>query len=179
MALLTATQVRDHIETDLIDEALERLINDADAEIIRRLGAAATHTDTLLGGDKNVWLTRKATSVTSIVERVRTTAEGVTETTLVSDDYHFLDDGYRIERLPDGTNAQSEWQGEVIVTYVPETETYQRTRLLIDLVRLSVSYHGGAKCKAGDVSIEGPADYQRERDRLFSGLRSQGRRLIA
>ena len=41
MTLLTLAQVREHVETDLVDDALQRLIDAEDEEILKRLDLKA------------------------------------------------------------------------------------------------------------------------------------------
>ena len=45
MSIVTPAQIKEHVQTDLVDAAIQRLLDDADAEIIRRLGPAATQVD--------------------------------------------------------------------------------------------------------------------------------------
>lgn len=173
MALLTNAQTREHVESDLSDDALDRLIADADAEIIDRLGAVATETQVLRGGGKELFLGRAATSISSIVER-----ENEANTTLATNDYTLRSDNRVVERLTTGTNGRSTWAPLVTIAYVPVDTTARRKRLLVDLVRLACQHLGVAEQRLGDVSVRALDDYQAARDRLFSSLGTTGRRLV-
>lgn len=169
MALLTVTQIREHVETDLGNDALQRIIDSEDGEITRRFGAATTQTETLKGGESYVFLSRLVSSITSVTEEVNETT-----TTLAVDDYD-LWWNQAIERDSDGTNGRSTWGDKVTVVYVPQTTTPQRTLLLIQLVQLAVQYRGvqSASIGSGDYSAT-YHDYQRERERLFRKLEPRG-----
>ena len=45
MALLTRSQFEEHFDTDLGNDAIERLLNDAEDEIIRLFGAHLTQVE--------------------------------------------------------------------------------------------------------------------------------------
>src|SRR3990172_6191048 len=161
MSTLTVAQARQHIETDLVDDALQRLIDDAEAEIASRLGSNAAQTEVLEAGEPYLWLARKAASITSIVER-------------------FLHaDGYRLERLHDGTNPALWFRGIVTIVYATVATAAQRLRLTIDLVKLSARYEGLKAASVGDISTTFLDDYQKERESLFRALNSGGRRQLA
>ena len=173
MALITATEFRQHFATGLTDTAIDRLIADADAEIISRLGALESQTDVLPASGKILHLTRKASAVTSAVERM----DG-TDYELGSDDYELLGDGFRVQRLQGSTYPATYWEGVVTIAYTPVSQSAQRIRLEIDLVKLTIMYDAtkGGSCGGSSVNH---LDYQAERDKLFAGLATQGRRLIA
>jgi len=172
MALLTSTEVRDHVETSIIDEALQRLIDNADQEIIDRLGVLASQTEVLEGeGLEFLHLHRHASSITSAVERILET-----NYTLAATDYLLLNDGYRIQRLQ-GTNFPAvQWNGKVTIVYVPADETVARKKLLIDLVRLDCAYNATKSSGIGDVNITS-ADHAAERVALFAQVQTRNRRM--
>ena len=173
MALLTATEVRQHIETDLGDTALDRLINDADLEIIDRLGAVASQTEVFKEpSNKHIILARKASSISSVVERIIDT-----DYTLAASDYTLMGDGYTVERLQGSGYPNNIWQGIVTIVYVPPDETASRKRLLVDLVKLTLAYDGRLSSGIGDVRVQGFSDYQAQRNALFDALQSRGRRM--
>lgn len=164
--LLTVAQIRGHIETDLTDEALQRLIDDADAEIIAEAGAVASHVDTMSSCElANVlFLSRRASTITTVVERV-----GDDDTTLDATDYELKADGLRIERLDSGPNPRATWGEEVVVTYAPRDMSARRLRVEIDLVRLAAEYDARKSSSSGDWS-QTSADYEGERSRILSRL---------
>jgi len=177
MALLTVSQVREHVESCLDGDALQRIIDNADAEIIRRLGPLSTQTEVLPGVGIFLHLQRRATAITSADERVQPEIGDATDFDLSANDYSLLSDGYRVERLVTGDNAASAWRGKVTIVYTPVDEQAQREMLLVNLVKLEERYSGVSSEGVGDVR-ETQNDYTKERNALFSGLRTQGRRLI-
>lgn len=173
--LLSATEIREHLETDLPDTALVRLIEDADQEIIDRLGALATETRVLDGGDALLHLDRRASSITSATERIYET-----DYALAANDYELLSDGFRIQRKQ-GTNYPGlTWRGRVTVVYVPyggaTGEQAARRRLLVDLVKLAEAYNARKSLSIGDASMSS-VDYEKERTALFAPLMSRNRRM--
>lgn len=174
MALITATQFRQHFETDLVDGAIDRLIDAADDEIIARLGPASSvpYVSEENGKNKIVHLDRKASSVDTVVERIRDT-----DYALASDDFELLSDGFRVQRKRGSTYPDTHWNGRVTFTYTPTSEANRRIQLEIDLVKLAIQFSGleeesggGQKCKS--------LPYQKARNELFQGMHSQNRRTI-
>ena len=163
-ALLTLAQIREHVETDLSNDALQRLIDSEDAEIVQRYGALSTQTETLRGGSERLFLSRLVSSITSISEEV-----GETTTTLAADDYE-LWWHQELDR-----HGRSTWGERVTIVYVPQTMTAQRTAVLTQLVQLAVRYNGVEQesVGSGDYSATS-ADYQRERERLLRKLAPRG-----
>lgn len=170
--LLSVTEVRQHVETDLGDDALTRLVEDADLEIIDRLGALTSQVEVLDGEGLQVLpLARKASSITTVVERIEET-----DYALAANDYELLSDKFQLLRKQ-GTNYPSvSWRGRVTVTYVPYDETASRKRLLADLVRLAVEYTANKSVSIGDAS-KASVVYQDEREALFRALLLRNRRL--
>ena len=165
-ALVTPTVLREHVETDLPDSALTRILDDADREIARICGPiGATHTVRLWGGDEMLFLAIPAASITTITETVADV-----ETILASDDYRIWPAGFMIQRLHTGTNTRSTWGDEVEVIYTPVAETDRRIRVEIDLARLAIQYNALAAESVGEYDSTS-ADYSAERYALLSALR--------
>ena len=72
MALLTSTEVRTHVETGLVDAALQRIMDAAEEDIDQKFGAVSSQVDDLEGKLKSVWTTRPISSITSVVETLGT-----------------------------------------------------------------------------------------------------------
>ena len=168
-ALLTLAQMREHVETDLSNDALQRIIDAEDAEIVQRFGQPTAQTDVLRGGNPRLFLSRLASTITSINETV-----GDTTTTLAADDYEIWWN-QELDRCADGANGRSTWGDRVTVVYVAQTMTAQRTAVLTQLVQLAVRYNGVQQesVGSGDYSATS-ADYQRERERLLRKLAPRG-----
>ena len=173
-ALITVTQLREHVETDLVDAALQRVIDDADAAIVERYGAHTGNVvETRAGGGRLIFLERPVTAVVSIAEYNGMPFDE-TLTNLVADDYRLWYGGRAIERLASGTNARTAWGDRVVITTTPAAETARRTRVEIDLCRVALTYAGVVKNEsAGDYESGGsvaPASYQAEREALLDEL---------
>lgn len=161
MAKLTVAQVKEHIETDLPASALQRLIDDAYAEIEKRFGAeavapATTVSDSIVGAGRKLFLARPVSSITSVAVTV-----GTTTTVLAASDYRLRLGGRVLDRLT------TDWTGLVEVVFVPRDAT--RDRVAVDLVKLAVQYEGVSSEKVGDTSTS-HLDYSKERERLLQAL---------
>lgn len=189
-ALLTAAQLREHVETDLPDTALDRIILAEEGEIVRRYGPHATAAETLQGGDEFLVLARAAASITAVTETI-----GLTDTVLAADDYRLWPGG-RLQRRADGTtgsfqpnvmggvidtlNVTPRWGDRVAVTYVPVDETAQRTLVLVQLCKLAIQYSGlKSESVGGGDHSETTADYPVEREKLLRSLRPRGGMIFA
>ena len=177
--LLTVDEVLEHVDTELGSDAVQRLIDGADAEIIRRLGPLTGAIEVLDGGDRILYLGRKASAVTAAVERFSVEGLGTADYVLVTGDWSLLADGFRVERLDTGTNPSSAWRGQVTITYTPAAAgEAERKMLLVNLVKLDLKYTGHLAVSAGDTRIQSLGTYADERAALFRAFGSGGRRLI-
>lgn len=168
---VTPAGIREHIETDLGDVALQRLIDDAERDIESRHGVFSGRVDTLFANRhvRRIYPQRSVVTVTEIVEVI-----GETETTLAVDDYRVLMNGRIIERRNDGTNPRWTWGDRVEVTYDAVDETVRIDRVTIDLVKLAIAYSGYASQQGPEVG-ERVLDYRAEREKLLGSLASGGR----
>ncbi len=161
---MTAAEIRLHIETDLEDVPLGRLVAAAEEELEAGFGAKAVAVDVLEGvGRRYLFTSRPVSSVTSIVER-----EADVDTTLVATDYRKLANNRQLERLSTGTNARSSWAEGVTVTYVPDDQSRWESAE-IELVRLAVEFNAKKSESVGDYSATS-ADYWSERARIIGSL---------
>jgi len=168
MALLSPAEVREHVETDISDPALSRLINDAEAEIIRRYGDHTTEIEKIFGGGHFIVLSRPADTITSITE-ILWGVFGGTTLDLAADDYQVWPDKRRIERLSDGTNPRPIWGDVIEVDYTPVDESAQRKRVVIDLVKLALEYRGVKSEGIGDYKVT-LGEYEDERRKILNRL---------
>lgn len=163
---MTPAELREHVETDLSDDALTRILAAEEAAIVQRAGSASSETQYMTCyGTRELRLRRDAASITEIGVRAHADED---ETALAADDYR-LEPPRTLVRLGGGTNGASGWIGKVRVLYVPTTDTELRERVLVDLCRLAVENRGLESERAGDTS-QSFADYQRERNRLLDQL---------
>jgi hypothetical protein len=167
MATITLAEVRQHVETDLIDDALQMLIDDAIEEINEVIGFVSSETNEFYEErTTKLFLTRKAISINSVVEE-----RGGTSTTLSANDYMLRLEGRMLERLGTGTNPCSVWGDVVTIIYTPQDDTKRRKVVIIDLVKLALVYNGQKSESVGDYSATAK-EYDDERQRLIGRLRS-------
>lgn len=163
--MLPLAAVREHVETDLVDAALQRLIDDAAAQIVTAAGSAATQTDTVRDPlARVVTLTRSAAAITSVHERTHDT-----ERALAAGDWRLTNECELVRQMT-GPNPRAWWGDEVRVVYMPMVDAATRQRVLIDLVRLAVQYQALESSSDGSLS-QVHRDYAAERRALLSALR--------
>lgn len=166
MSTLALGEARAQIETDLNDTALQAVIDDAEAEIVERIGAINLQVDIFREEGSLLFLSRKMLTPTMVVEEVC----GVS-TTLATNDYKVREANRVLERLRTGTNPRRFWGDVVTVTYVPEDDTVRRKQVVIDLVKLAIAYTGQKSERIGDYTSTSQ-DYKDERSDLIDRLRS-------
>lgn len=149
MSILTVAQLREHIQSALTDDALQRLLDDSEAEIVRYAGGSGGITELIDGGYQRLPLTRAAGAISSITETV-----GSTVYTLDNTDYRLRADGYVLERLSINANHPSfYWRGLVTVSYTAVDIDSIRTLVQLDLIRLQLDFNAGlVSQKIGDWS---------------------------
>jgi hypothetical protein len=171
-ALVSVADVRTHVETDLTDTALQRLIDDADALIVREHGAHGELTVTIPGlNERFIFLERpitEASDISSIVESWSFLA-GPLSRTLDETDFFVWYGGRGLERLQTGTHPAWGWAERVAITYTPTSDDARRIRVTIDLVRLAAQYEALRGETVGDLSVTFP-DYALERAELIASL---------
>jgi hypothetical protein len=159
--------LREHIETDLGDDALGRLLADAEAAIADRAGVAAENTIRIQAGRDRFLILPYAIGGDDAIDSIVEVIDGVDVTLDVSDWKWW--GGRTLERLYTGDNARSAWWSEVAITFTPTEDDARRDRVTIDLVRLAVQHNALKSESAGDYRAES-ADYQKERNRILSEL---------
>lgn len=174
--LLTLAEMREHVETDIVDGALQRVMNSEEAEIDSRFGAIATQPDVLGGLGTDLFPSRPIQTVTgTITEILFDTFGNESSTDLNADDFKILNNGRTLKRLTTGTNPRQVWGHRIELTYVPLDETERRIGVLVDLVKLSLSNNGKKNEWSGDYRTEQKENYQRERERILSRLTNRRR----
>lgn len=141
MTLLTVAEYRRFdAAADVEDDALQLVLDAAEADIVAAYGPHDSATDVFPGGGRLLALAREAASITSVTE----TSPGGPTTTLATDDYRLSPAGAVLERLNTGTNQRSCWlEGRVVVTYVPVEQFAQRCVAQRQLVQLSLDFNPG------------------------------------
>lgn len=164
---------------ELSDDALQLLIDAAEAEITRFAGDPDAAVEWIAGGQQVIALAQKAGSITSVVEH----SELADPVTLALGDYEIDPTGYLLYRRRTGTHPRSRWWGRVIVTYVPVDSVAIRTGVEIDLVRLMVSYAPGTTSETvgawtTQLASNSVWNNSKERDAILSRLVIHGRMLV-
>lgn len=166
------------VETDRTDPAIQLLINDAEAAVIRKFGpnaGGAVSAEFFFPDLSNLvssflFLERSALSVASIHEF---DGDPEIDTTLAANDYRIVYSGGAIERMSNGDNPGSRWSRRVVVSYTPVDDTPQRKRVIVDLVKLALRYEAIKTQTVGDTA-ETAVDYTEERDAILGQLSGYG-----
>ena len=167
MTLITPDDVLVRIAPAAYDRLLvQRVIDEEEAELIARYGAhyaaGQTVTETLPGaGRTNLYLRRRAASMTSVRELVLDAEE-----LLTSSEYRLWGQQARIERLPAGAT----WGDLVTVAYTPANDNAQRRSVLAELCRLALERTAHRSERSDDYSYTAPDDWEAERRRLLNRL---------
>jgi len=188
-SLLAPADIRTHIETDLPDVAVQRIIDAEEAEIVTRFGPHTTETETFevsqwdvsqgglgsaaapwgevfpYGASTEIILGRPCQTLTTVTEWI-----GVVTTVLDATDYE-LYESRRLMRVTTGLHPRMGWGHRVTVLYAPVSDSARRVRVLIDLCRLALAHTGLKADRFGDFSTTSYDDYQTEREQILSTLR--------
>lgn len=145
---VTIDDLQDRTETDLADEELTRILAKNVKAVERSAGSADSEKENFIDslGAVNLVLTRRHTSITSIVERTKHSSDPVT---LSATDYREIGD-YMIRRLADGDNPASYWGAQATVTYVPEVDSDTRDEIALQLSILDIEFRAFESEKSGD-----------------------------
>lgn len=170
MALITASDLRARVETDLTDAALGDVIDAEAALVVKRYGpdyAGGAGGDQTLQYDLSspsdeVWLPRIAQTLTS-VDEIRT--DGSTISRTVDTDVGLWRDGRSVRVL--GLAGWSTRRVEVVFT--PADDDAERKQVLVDLCKLSLVYNGLSSMRVPGVTMNS-LDYERERERILRRL---------
>lgn len=168
---LTLDEVRQHVETGIVDDALERLLVEAVAQVEGRFGTDAQRTERYFGGNQYIRLQRPAQSIVSVAEL---NEQRYPLYTLVATDYDLLNNGRTIQRLTRNTVWYWRYWADIVdITYLPIPEQPLRDRVTIDLVRLATQYNalqheiiGGSRAGYQSESL----DYLKERERILAAV---------
>lgn len=173
-----ADTFRLHASTSLGDAALQTLLDAAEQAIAIHAGeyivssGADDEVNEILtprGIGPLLRLSRRAQSITTVVEGTET---------LAADDYELRSSGYVLRRLNDGTNPSLYWRNRVYVTYVPLSDTAERERVQIALVKLDLAYAPGVVQETIGAWSEQKANnsvwnYQQERAAILASLTAE------
>ena len=166
--IITVADLREHVEADLAESALQRLLDEADQLVVDRYGAhgGASVEDDLEGSQPYVFLTYTSSSISVVTEYMSATSSKVLSPT----DYRVGHGGKSLLRLTTGGTPALQWGPRVTVAYVVAVaQNPRRRRVVIDLVRLALSYNALRSEGAGDYSSQS-VNYEQERNRILKSL---------
>lgn len=178
-SLITPTQLRAHMSTDLTDAALQTIIDAEEAALNDYFGSLGTQIeefDDATPGDL-IFPARTISTITSIVEKFPDTfLGGYQSTTLDTTDYEIVPGNKSIRRLGTGTHPLTSWGRRVVLTYTPSQETAKRVLVLINLCKLNAVYNGlkSEMVGGGEYSMT-KEEYDAERFKIMNGLASTHR----
>ena len=159
MALLTAAQLQDHLDTGLSTVALQRVLDSVDADIIRACGPHDGERIEVVTPQKTdpwlAWVSAPIASVASV-----TTRAGNSEPETVTE-YEVR--GAAVRR---STGA---WRQYVTVTYTPYSTNALREMATINLTRLELERLGYAAEREGNLVVTA-AHYARERREILRSV---------
>lgn len=165
MALLTAAEIRHHVETELDDTALQRVIDRLDADLQHHAGPhSGPITEVVAGQRASVFLARPVATLTTVREGDRITT--ATPTLDLELDVLLWGNEGRLERRPAGAR----FAALVEAIYEPVDDLDRRKRTLLELVRLDLAQSGRQRERVGEYAYAG-LDYEARRDALLREVR--------
>jgi hypothetical protein len=145
---LTVAEFREYVATSLSDDALQRLLDAAWADIEQAAGPMGDVVEFHPGGYRDLVLDRDA----GTVSLAREAADGTSPLTLDPTDFRV--DGLILRRLRTGPNPRDWWMGEVEVTHAPAEDEAERERAQAALVQLDMSAGGSvASERIGEYAV--------------------------
>lgn len=163
---LSVDQLRLRLNTPLGDEALQDKLDAAYELIDQRLGPIGEAAELLDARGPLLMLSRRAISITSIKEGLRTLDTG---------DYQLRTGGRTLLRLQTGANPSRRWRGRVDVTYLPFLNEASRDEAAASLVELDLNFTPGLVSeRIGDWAQEfvqdQSLDINAQRELILAGL---------
>jgi hypothetical protein len=172
MELLTVGQFREHTETALGDDALQRLIDAAIGDINDHCGTMLYDdymvAETITQNDYGVWAGQRILHLDHIPSSVITVMDVDTlgsETELVEGDgADWVADGHILRR------SGGVWGLHTRVVYTPQNAYSQRQALCVKLVDLSINIQPGQGFAGAATWQETFKDYEQEKQHLLWSL---------
>lgn len=162
-------EVRQHIETDLTDPALNRLIAAAWSEVEQADGEASIEDIFIDEREPVLFTSEPISAITSIVKR--DDAAGADETVDAAD--------YRVRGRREILRTDGAlWTGEVRVTFAPVIDESLRMSVLVELVRMMVEHRAPVSETSGGTYQADYSGMEERRTKALNRLR-RDRLLIA
>lgn len=175
-SILTVAQFREHIATDLVDDAVQRLLDANTQAIVRRFGPTDTVTMTRYPRQNTIlFFDRPIQAITSITEFFPDPV-GISGVAVDPTDYRLRDGGTTLERWGYGTHPADWWSSRVDIVYVPVDDSAERVRVLIKLCELDLNRHPGiSQVRIGEYSEQSRNEpYDDEREAILASLTPSG-----
>jgi hypothetical protein len=171
---VTIADVAERVDTDLGDDALQRILDAAETSVERSAGNANAETEQVdASNSAKLTVSRLSTSITSVTERTRHSSDAVT---LSANDYRKIGN-ITFLRLGSGDNPASFWGKEVTVVYVPEVDLQLRDRVTLDLCMMDIELRAFDREKKGSDWEGEQKDHKARRRALLAQIR-EGRSQI-
>lgn len=171
---LTTDDVRERIDTDLSETAVQRVLTAAESSVERSAGNATVETEQVDASNSvRLTVSRRSTSITSVTERRRHSSDAVA---LSSNDYRKIG-AITFLRLNSGDNAASFWGKEVTIVYVPEVDTELREIVTLELCMYAIEHSSFDREKKG-ADWEGEQKDYKARRRASLAQLHEGRSAI-
>lgn len=167
MSLVSIAELRARVKSGLTDTNLQAIIDNEEAELVRRYGAhgdgVSTVTEDAQPTGCELFLDRPIASITSVTEAQ---SLGGTGSALTSSNYYLYARQARLVRLPVGTP----WGPQVTVVYAPVDDQARRKRIIIELCRLALEQTAmKSENVAGEYSFQAP-EWEQARNQLYRRL---------
>jgi hypothetical protein len=163
--VLTVAELREHLTSELTDDALERLLDAAYEAIGARIGTGDVSELLTAGPGDLLMLSRPASAIVSLTERGRE---------LSDDDYELRPSGQMLVRRRTGPHPDPRWRGRIDVTYTPSAADADRDRVAIALVKLDLAHNPGLTGQAlgawSEQYGQGDESYAAARERILGSL---------
>lgn len=193
--LVSLVELRAVVPSPLDDTQLDAVVARVEAEITEIVGAPAADstdiTETLGGGQINVFTKRPIASITSITEYALLSDSTGTTLTEGTDFFVWVDEG-RIERIGGGSlstppsandvfymseaqfisgRGSCGWGQKIVVVYAPKDQTDRRKQAVIDLVRIVLSHTAlQTESVAGEYRFEAPPNWEESKRQVLRRL---------
>lgn len=141
MTLLTVDELREHISTSLVDDAIQRLLDDAEAAITAYAGPAYEDLmdpleELVSGGSARISVSRPIGSIDSVTER-----DGWSTPVFLETDDWEQTSRFTLGRLRYGTNRWSVFRDPVRIAYFPVDDTATRKMVQVELIKLEIAFN--------------------------------------
>jgi hypothetical protein len=173
---LSVAQFREFVQTDLVDDAVQRLLNANSLAIDERAGPPGPIAMTIYPRQQRLlFFDRPIASITSITEFFPDPV-GISGVVADATDYRLRDGGRTLERWGYGTHPADWWSSRMEIVYVPVDDTAERVRVLVKLCQLDINRAPGiSQTRIGEYMVQSRNEpYDDEREAILASLEPSG-----